>query len=556
MNPIRAALSAACALLMAGCGLDQERQARGGGLEGETLTLTGRAVYADGSPAASAEVRVRSSDATDTAMISEGLVATTDADGRYRVTGVQAGDYFVITETPNAQASFQEVHVAPPDPAVPIVSILPDTVKPKGAIRVRVLPSAGSALPAGMVQLPGLGSQALIDTAGSALIPVPPGIYFVRIVYPALGLMHRVNLAVVKAGDTLNLGPFTLNPPGPEAMPEWKHSKTLRLNTGAQGAATADPVFGFPVLIRLDSSNFPFDQLGERHDGSDIRFTDADGKPLPFEIENWDGPGRKGQIWVGLDTVYGNRADQYINILYGKSDVFSTASPNGVFDTADGTNAAWHFAMYNPAGLLSDATVNGNRLRSGTTQKETGVAGFAWTLAPGDELGAAASASQEPASLSLEAWFRPKGAQALSRLIWKHRRGEAAAAYSITWLGNESVLEFTLADGSAATGSVSLRAPVPATRDWIHFVATFDAKTGVAALYINGKPAAKLANLGPIDYRSAGDLMIGSQPGGLNGFKGALDEVRLYRKALSPSRAALEYANQRPGATWVEFPPL
>lgn len=41
-----------------GCGLSPEQEARGGGLEGETLTLEGRAVNADGLPAASVHRRI------------------------------------------------------------------------------------------------------------------------------------------------------------------------------------------------------------------------------------------------------------------------------------------------------------------------------------------------------------------------------------------------------------------------------------------------------------------------------------------------------------------
>ncbi len=555
MNPLRIALCLIAAGGFAACGLFQEPQARGGGLEGETLTLQGRAVYADGTPAAAAEIRLRSSDATDTALVSADVITTTDANGDYKIVGVQPGDYYIITEAKDAQGSFQELHVAPAD-SVPVIPVaLPDTVKPKGAVRVRVLIGAGLVrLPPGLVQMPGLGKQYGIDSTGVLLIKdVPPGDYFIRVTYPYFGLIHRLTplQGKVKAGDTLEVGPYTLSPFADEDLSTWKHSLTVTLNTKPTGADIAQNVIGFPVLLRLDTSNFPFSDVTERLDGSDLRFTDARGKRLAFEIENWDAPGSKAQIWVRLDTVYGNRDDQSFNILFGKADVFSPASPQAVYDTGDGVNAAWHFAMYNAGGLLSDATVNGNLLRMGTTRKESGVTGQAWIVQPGDELGAEPTASQEPASLSLAGWFKQKGSQSLGRLAWKHRRGEIEAAYSVTWLGGERIVEFALA--TAETGTV--RAPVPTGKDWNHFAAVYDAKAKVASVYVNGKLAASLTNQGPIAYRTAGDLMLGSQPGGLNGFKGSLDEFRLYRTVWSPARAALEYQNSRPNANWVIFPP-
>lgn len=552
---MRLAKRIACGLVLIlfGCGEKPQEQARGGGLEGETLTLEGRALQADGTPAAAAEVRLRASDASDSADSTRDRVATTDADGRYRVAGVEAGDYVLITEAQGGAAAFQEVHVAPPESAAAVLAVPPDTVKPKGAIRVRVVATAGTALPQGYLQVVGLGLQVPIDTSGIGFAgDLPKGTYFVRAVYPALGLTHRLTAAVVKAGDTLEMGPYAFNPPQGEDLSTWKYVVPIRLNTAASGANVAQNVLGFPVLLRLDSSKIAFEKMGERHDAGDLRFTDAKGKALPFEIENWDGPGRKAQVWVRVDTVYGNRADQVIYAHYGKEDVFATALPRATFDTADDARAVWHFALYNPGGWLSDATAEGNTLRMGTTRKENGIAGQAWTLQPGDELGAAAAKSQEPASLTVSGWFKPKGAQSLGRLIWKHRRGEPDAAYSVTWLGGERVLEFALAASADGKPAV-LRAPVPLGQEWTHFAAAFDAAKGTATLYVNGNAAATLSGLGPIQYRSAGDLMLGSQPGGLNGFRGALDEVRLYKGACTPARALLEYKNQKPGAGWAVF---
>ena len=488
MNPRRIPLAWALAGL-AGCGLGPEKQARGGGLEGETLTLTGIAVYADGTPAASAQVRLRGSDAVDSSSISQDLIATTDAQGRYSVTGVRAGDYYVITESPSEQASFQEVHVAPAESTAAVISVPTDTIKTKGVIRVRVVPpTAGAPLPPGLLQVVGLGWEIPIDSTGVAVSrDVPPGSYFIRVAYPALGMMHRLNGGVVKAGDTLELGPYAFNDPKAEDLSAWKDSVPVRLNTTAAGAGLTENVAGFPLLLRLDSASLPFEKLLQRHDGGDLRFTDAKGKRLPFEIEMWDGPGRKAVVWVRLDTVYADRADQTIYARFGKADVFAAASPSATFDTADGARGAWHFAQFNPGGLLSDATANANQLQMGTIRKETGVTFQAWTLRPGDELGAAAHKSQEPASLTLAGWFKPNGATALGRLVWKHRRGEALPAYGVNWYGLERVLEFCLADAKAAGGVVLVRASVPVSQDWTFFAAAFDAKTGTATLYVDGQ---------------------------------------------------------------------
>ncbi len=60
----------------------------------------------------------------------------------------------------------------------------------------------------------------------------------------------------------------------------WEYSKEINIQENS-GKMLAD----YQVLIKLDSSNFDFDQA--KSDGSDIRFT-LGGVELPYWIEKWD----------------------------------------------------------------------------------------------------------------------------------------------------------------------------------------------------------------------------------------------------------------------------
>jgi hypothetical protein len=51
--------------------------------------------------------------------------------------------------------------------------------------------------------------------------------------------------------------------------------------------------------------------------GSDIRFTKADNTFLPYEIERWDSAHSQAEIWVKVDTVFGNDSVAVNNNVLG-----------------------------------------------------------------------------------------------------------------------------------------------------------------------------------------------------------------------------------------------
>ncbi len=529
----------------------------GGGLEGETLALAGSTVYSDGSPAAGTRVVLRTSDTySDT---SEGLEKTVlaESDGSFRFTAIPPGDYYLISEGDGSAASFREVHLAAPGKADSVVTLSPDTLKTRGSVSGQIVFPAGlTPLPSGELQIPGLRNKMTIDTTGEIRIDdVPPGTYYIRILYPTLGLNHRIDDVVVNSGEVTDIGRFTLNPPGSEDLDTWPHVLTVQLNTTASGANIPSTVADFPLLIQLNSSNFPFDSVGAPMDGADLRFTDGTGKTLPYEIETWDIHNRLADIWVKADTVFGNRDNQAVNIHFGKTDVFSASAPRAVYDSALGHVAVWHFSGYGAGGFLADATYNKNHLRIGATVNTQGIIGKGRAIGSGDELAAKSKASLNPPSLTLSAWVRPDGAQAdRACLFWKERSGSSVAAFSLTWLGKAGVLEFALATETSKAGTVTARAPLPPGQDWVHVAATFDAGTGAGTLFINGKPVRTFEDRSGIAYGSSGELVLGAQSGGKNAWEGVMDEIRISRQANAPARIALEYENQKPGSKLLTFP--
>ena len=69
------------------------------------------------------------------------------------------------------------------------------------------------------------------------------------------------------------------------------------------GYAGSTTLANFPVLVRL-AANSPsgFDYADVAN--GDIRFADANGNSLPFEIEKWDSSG-ESHVWVSVPSLSG-----------------------------------------------------------------------------------------------------------------------------------------------------------------------------------------------------------------------------------------------------------
>ena len=110
----------------------------------------------------------------------------------------------------------------------------------------------------------------------------------------------------------------------------WQYSTKVSINTTSGGANVTGDVPNFPALVRLTSTNFTFAQANAN--GSDIRFSKADGTHLPYEIERWDGTGQLAEIWVLVDNILGNNNQQFIIMYWGKAS--ASDSSNSLKDSS------------------------------------------------------------------------------------------------------------------------------------------------------------------------------------------------------------------------------
>ena len=146
----------------------------------------------------------------------------------------------------------------------------------------------------------------------------------------------------------------------------------------------------------------------------------------------------------------------------------------------------------------------------------------------------------EPERFSLAVWIRPARAEKEQVIFSK-----ATTAANVREKNLELRLDafgrllLVVPNGSPFAKSVQTEQRIPSGR-WTHVAATYDGETG--ALYVDGVPAAE-ARIDPFEG-SRGAAFVGARPdasGKRNrfspGFAGRMDELRIYRGALSPVEA-------------------
>jgi PKD repeat protein len=154
---------------------------------------------------------------------------------------------------------------------------------------------------------------------------------------------------------------------------QWPNSALITLNTS--GITTAN-VTNFPVLVRLNPGNFA-GFANTLAGGADIRFAKTNGTHLAYQIERWVSGANNvdtAEIWVRLDTVYGNTT-QTIRMLWGKAGAIDSSNGGRVFDTANGFMGVWHFNT-SGTGKRPDATFyNDSAKPIGATFTQAGIIG-------------------------------------------------------------------------------------------------------------------------------------------------------------------------------------
>ena len=506
----------------------------------ETVAIAGRVVDSLGHAVPEARVVLlpaRYNPLTDPA-IPDTMVGITDDAGHYTMKAPGTGRYSVEAADSNSKRKslVTGINVDKKDTVTVPESIL----RRPGALRVVLPDTANDA--SGYVYLPGTTCYASVQNGFATVDAVPAGfissVNYADTAVPDKNHVIQANLTVL-INDTLVIMDII----------SWKYSKKLYLNTTSGGASVGQNVYDFPVLVRLTSSNIDFSLVTS--DGSDIRFTKSNGAPLPYEVERWDAGAQAAEIWVRVDTVYGDAITQSLTMYWGNPIATNESNSAVVFDTTAGFAGVWHLGE--DGDNVFDATARAfNGMNAGTTPAG-GIVGNARKFANGDYI-KIAGLLKTPANITMSAWVSS------DTLNWGQNNNWGQEIVSI---GDYALIRLDDAFGIGTSGWYQNKpiAPGPdssfvmvnsgrflANTGW-HFLAfSINTTTHEQALYIDGVRCAIANDVNPICYSGLGtDTYIGIHGNGekIYNFSGRMDEVRVNKTSLSADWIKLCFMNQK-----------
>lgn len=294
-------------------------------------------------------------------------------------------------------------------------------------------------------------------------------------------------------------------------QPDYAYRTKINLNASAAGIT--GEVARAPVLVRLHTGNFSFDDV--KADGSDLRFVAGDDRtPLKFHIETWSPADQQALVWVDVTGLKPGVATA-IYAYYGNEKAKPGQDEAGAMFSPD-YKLVWRF---DAAGAPKDATANGFNGAGGQT-RSAGLIGQGLKLDGTAGVSVPAGAfTGGPASISF--WVKPAA------------DGQLLALPGLT-LASEAGSLVAEANGAKSAGAAL------AAGTWAHVALVNDGQK--STLYLNGQPAGEVAGA-----LAAGPANLGQ------GFIGEIDEFRVAGVALPQAAFQLAAASEGQGARLATF---
>ncbi len=323
----------------------------------------------------------------------------------------------------------------------------------------------------------------------------------------------------------------------------WSHVVTLILNTSGTGANVSSAVSDFPVLVRLNSSNFTFSEANS--DGSDIRFSKSDGTPLSYEIERWNSGGQLAEVWVKVDNILGNNSTQSIKMYWGKAGAIDRSGGEAVFTNSNNYIGTWHL---NDDFL--DVTVNNNDAVNGGSTDAVG------NIADGQSFNnntidvASSSSLNNLQNMTASVWVSTADRTVGSQTAISFYYSDTDRAYLD--LTNETD-GFGIYNDVNDAGLWTARTNIsPANNTWTHIAWVIDGSNW--SIYINGVLSSSTSQtLTMQDLDDGFILRFGDRASqGGRPWNGFMDEVRVSKTNRSADWLKLCYENQKEDQTLVE----
>lgn len=325
----------------------------------------------------------------------------------------------------------------------------------------------------------------------------------------------------------------------------WLKSTKIWINTSS--IQLESDVANFPLLIRLDDSNFNFNEA--RSDGADIRFSDQNGNPLQYEKVLWSEG--NAELWVMIPVIFKSSNNQHIVMYWANASAENESDGPNVFKRTNSYTAVYHM---NDITHIDDASATPTTGEydgvNHTTVNVPGVMGNAAEFEGTDWIdlpqGVFSSVAHQ---ITVELWQYGASCQPQNdRVIWGlDSYGYRAINVTIPWADQYIVWDcgHTYINGCHWYDRIETIAASSSDykNQWNHWVFTKNTNTGEMKMYLNGHEyctgSGKTYSI-DVDW-----VRIGADNCGAQNYDGILDEIRFSGIQRSPSYIKLCYETQR-----------
>ena len=370
---------------------------------------------------------------------------------------------------------------------------------------------------------------------------------------------------------------------GQEDYTQWSESRNVYINTSGSGANTSADVTKFPLLVRLDATNFDEGFAEARNDGADIRFTKAgDAVRFPHQIERWDATAKKAEIWVLVDSIKANSRTQFIRMHWGKADAADSSSGTAVFDSTNGFIGVWHLgdstghdprpnaAQVAPSAILRNFDTQQSFETMVPYEPKEGVIAFADSLRGGSDIDQDFAGNRDYIDLNhrgstafndfstgffFSTWINVTVSQQYERFLeWSDDTAATGSSDArLIFFGNHTTapqnLSLRWGPGGLAYNDESGNRYMEG--QWHHVALSKPAGNAPVSVYVDG---VLISTTDPVDdqpdvlrdYVAMGRSTVTA---GDAYFHGKFDEAVLARTERSSDWVRLSYHSQKPGAT-------
>ena len=263
----------------------------------------------------------------------------------------------------------------------------------------------------------------------------------------------------------------------------------------------------------MDASRVDYAQT--QNAGQDLRFFDADGMALAYEIEKWDESGTSF-VWVKVPQVDASSSTDYIWMYYGNASAASGQNAAAVW-TNGYAMVQHHEESANP---ITDSTANANNgTNSGATLNAAGRIGGGDSFDGSDDRITVPDAPSLDitSELTLSGWINADTVSGWRTIVFK---GTSTTNFNYYLAVHDGELVFGYYNG----GVIELQstgANLQAGR-WYHVAATYNDAANALKFYVNGNQVGTdlvaatplLTNaLNATIGRSCLGRLVGRQPG-------------------------------------------